>query len=157
LAISPRTRYEVLLRDRFTCGYCGRCAPDVVLHVDHVIPRAAGGGDQASNLVTACESCNGGKSDLPPPEWLVTKIKRVQREWAKNGQSHSGEDDLTDMYVYLAAFDYLAELPTAQVLSCISHAGAKSFPFRPGSSDLIIAAAALAKEGYGAVIEGVPF
>jgi hypothetical protein len=157
VAVSSRTRYEVLLRDRFSCGYCGRAAPDVVLHVDHVVPRAAGGGDQADNLVTACGSCNGGKSDLPPPKWLVTKIRRVQREWVKGGRRHAAEDDLTDMYAYMAAFDYLAELPAEQVLSCISHAGAKAVPFRPGSSDLIIAAAALAEEGYGAVLEGVPF
>lgn len=54
----------VLYRDSFTCQYCGRSAPDVVLHVDHVIPVSKGGTNSMANLVTACEECNLGKSDI---------------------------------------------------------------------------------------------
>ena len=32
------------------------------LHVDHIVPRAAGGEDIAENLVTACVRCNVEKS-----------------------------------------------------------------------------------------------
>ena len=40
----------------------GRAArPDVVLHVDHVVPVAAGGTTSEDNLLTACEECNLGK------------------------------------------------------------------------------------------------
>lgn len=63
MSLSVRTRFEVFKRDRFTCGYCGNHPPDVLLEVDHVTPRAAGGTDAIENLVTACWDCNHGKSD----------------------------------------------------------------------------------------------
>lgn len=64
MSVGKRTRFEVFKRDKFTCQYCGARAPDVVLHADHITPRAAGGSDDILNLVTACASCNGGKSDV---------------------------------------------------------------------------------------------
>lgn len=48
-------------RDHFTCVYCGRSAPEVVLHVDHVLPVSEGGTNDIGNLVTACADCNLGK------------------------------------------------------------------------------------------------
>jgi hypothetical protein len=63
MSVSTRIRFEVFKRDRFTCAYCGKHPPDVLLEVDHVIPRAAGGSDDIENLVTACWECNNGKSD----------------------------------------------------------------------------------------------
>jgi hypothetical protein len=61
--ISKKLRFDVLNRDGFKCRYCGQSAPDVVLHADHVIPVAKGGTNSPDNLVSACSSCNGGKSD----------------------------------------------------------------------------------------------
>lgn len=55
-------RFEILKRDQFTCHYCGRTPPNVLLHVDHVVPRSAGGTDDPANLITACADCNQGKS-----------------------------------------------------------------------------------------------
>lgn len=63
--LPPRVRYEVLERDGYTCQYCGAKAPDVALHVDHIVPVAEGGTDDIGNLVTACEYCNTGKGSLP--------------------------------------------------------------------------------------------
>lgn len=60
--ISKSLRFDVFQRDHFTCQYCGRKAPDVVLEVDHIKPVARGGGNEITNLVTACEECNNGKS-----------------------------------------------------------------------------------------------
>ncbi len=62
-SISARTRFEVFKRDSFKCQYCGASAPDVLLEVDHINPVANGGTNDILNLVTACEGCNGGKSD----------------------------------------------------------------------------------------------
>lgn len=64
MAVSKRTRFEVLRRDNFTCRYCGAKAPDVELHVDHVHPRLHGGNDHPRNLVAACKDCNLGKSAI---------------------------------------------------------------------------------------------
>lgn len=62
-AISKRTRFEVFKRDKFTCQYCGRSAPAIVLQVDHIQPCAKDGDSDILNLVTACQDCNTGKSD----------------------------------------------------------------------------------------------
>lgn len=78
--LSKRTRFEVFKRDAFTCQYCGRTPPDVVLHCDHIEPVAEGGGDEITNLVTACIDCNLGKSDVPlsvVPESLAERAERI--------------------------------------------------------------------------------
>lgn len=63
--IHPRLRFVVLLRDDFTCRYCGLSRDDgAVLVLDHVTPVAAGGENTKENLVTACTQCNAGKGDL---------------------------------------------------------------------------------------------
>lgn len=65
MPISTRTRFEVLKRDDFTCRYCGRKAPEVKLHVDHIVPVALGGTGEMFNLVAACADCNLGKAAKP--------------------------------------------------------------------------------------------
>lgn len=62
MAVSKRVRFEVFKRDKFTCQYCAQRPPDVMLEVDHVVPRVEGGTDEMGNLTTACFSCNSGKS-----------------------------------------------------------------------------------------------
>lgn len=55
------TRFNVFLRDRFECQYCG-CRDDLTF--DHLIPRSRGGQTTWQNIVTACSPCNlrkGGK------------------------------------------------------------------------------------------------
>lgn len=64
MALSKRKRFEVFKRDRFTCSYCGRTPPAVVLEVDHVIPICNGGTDETHNLATSCFDCNRGKSGI---------------------------------------------------------------------------------------------
>jgi 5-methylcytosine-specific restriction endonuclease McrA len=49
------TRFNVFLRDRFQCQYCG--ARDD-LTFDHVVPRSRGGRTTWDNVVTACAACN---------------------------------------------------------------------------------------------------
>lgn len=71
MALSIRTRFEVFKRDEFTCRYCGRRSPEVVLEVDHITPVARGGGDDAINLLTSCWECNRGKSDIPLSEVMT--------------------------------------------------------------------------------------
>lgn len=61
MAVGPKLRFEVFKRDGFTCQYCGRKTPSVVLEADHVVPRAEGGTDDIENLVTSCYECNRGK------------------------------------------------------------------------------------------------
>jgi 5-methylcytosine-specific restriction endonuclease McrA len=60
-SFSLSLRFLVLKRDKFTCQYCGRKAPVVILQVDHIIPESKGGKTIIENLITACEECNRGK------------------------------------------------------------------------------------------------
>ena len=70
-ALSVRTRFEIFKRDNFTCRYCGRCSPEVVLQVDHVVPVCEGGDDDPMNLVTSCWDCNSGKAGVPLDSVMV--------------------------------------------------------------------------------------
>lgn len=82
MAVSKRTRYEVLRRDNHTCRYCGATAPDVKLTVDHVVPVALGGSNDPGNLVAACRDCNAGKSSTNPDAPLVADVQRSALVWS---------------------------------------------------------------------------
>jgi len=64
-ALPSRMRFMVLRRDNYTCRYCGRKAPNVELHVDHVEPWSKVREHKIDNLVAACRDCNLGKGTLP--------------------------------------------------------------------------------------------
>ena len=57
------TRFNVFLRDRFTCQYCGARED---LTFDHVVPRSKGGVTSWENVVAACSGCNLRKADMMP-------------------------------------------------------------------------------------------
>ena len=49
------TRFNVFLRDKFSCQYCGSGDE---LTFDHLLPRSRGGKTNWDNVVTACSNCN---------------------------------------------------------------------------------------------------
>ena len=57
------TRFNLFLRDGFTCQYCGDMRD---LTFDHVVPRAQGGRTTWENVVTACAPCNLRKGGRTP-------------------------------------------------------------------------------------------
>ncbi|WP_291295089.1 HNH endonuclease [Elioraea sp.] len=62
------TRFNVFLRDRFECQYCGDGFPTQELTFDHVMPRSKGGRTTWENVVTACSCCNLRKGSRLPRE-----------------------------------------------------------------------------------------
>jgi 5-methylcytosine-specific restriction endonuclease McrA len=62
------TRFNLFLRDRFQCQYCG-VSKDLTF--DHVIPRAQGGRTTWENVATACAPCNLKKGPDPPDELAI--------------------------------------------------------------------------------------
>jgi 5-methylcytosine-specific restriction endonuclease McrA len=62
------TRFNVFLRDRFTCQYCGEPFASHDLTFDHLVPRSRGGKTTWQNVVTACSSCNLEKGSRLPHE-----------------------------------------------------------------------------------------
>lgn len=77
-AISKKTRFEVFKRDKFTCQYCGKSAPDVILEIDHLHPVSKGGGNEILNLVTACKDCNRGKSNRTIDDNSTIMVQKKQ-------------------------------------------------------------------------------
>ena len=57
------TRFNVFLRDKFQCQYCGSKED---LTFDHVVPRSRGGRTNWENVVTACQNCNLRKGNRLP-------------------------------------------------------------------------------------------
>lgn len=90
MGLSKRVRFEVFKRDKFTCAYCGRRPPEVILECDHIVPRCEGGPDNIENLVTSCDACNRGKSgkglgDVAPAVDEMQRLEAMQ-EMAERGR-----------------------------------------------------------------------
>jgi 5-methylcytosine-specific restriction endonuclease McrA len=58
---SAFTRFNLFLRDEFSCQYCGSRGE---MTFDHVIPRSRGGRTTWENVVAACGRCNLRKGNL---------------------------------------------------------------------------------------------
>ncbi len=70
-----RLRLAVLERDGWVCCDCGKGLEGDDATADHVIPKAAGGRDELSNLRALCRACNGKKQDktLVRLNWVNTR------------------------------------------------------------------------------------
>jgi len=77
-SITKKIRFEVFKRDSFTCQYCGKSAPEVILHVDHIEPKSKGGTNELFNLITACFDCNMGKKDRKLDDSTVLKKQKEE-------------------------------------------------------------------------------
>jgi HNH endonuclease len=78
--ISKKLRFEVFKRDSFTCQYCGRKAPEILLEIDHIEPVSKGGIDDLLNLIASCKDCNAGKSAGRLTETVILDKRREQLE-----------------------------------------------------------------------------
>lgn len=81
------TRFNVFLRDRFSCQYCGSKSE---LTFDHVIPRSRGGQTRWDNVVAACSSCNLTKANALPQDCGMQPVQMPYRptvyELHRNGR-----------------------------------------------------------------------
>ena len=72
-------RRNLFARDRNMCQYCGKHFSTAELSIDHVLPRAQGGGDSWENLVCACIKCNARKGGRTPEEAAMHMIRKPVR------------------------------------------------------------------------------
>jgi 5-methylcytosine-specific restriction endonuclease McrA len=83
----PFTRFNLFLRDRFTCQYCG--SPHQ-LTFDHVVPRRLGGRTSWENVATACAPCNLKKGGRTPRQasmpLLVQPIRPTSWQLQERGR-----------------------------------------------------------------------
>jgi len=81
------TRFNLFLRDRFSCQYCGSKEE---LTFDHVVPRAYGGRTTWTNVTTACAPCNLRKGGRTPAEAHMIPFQRpfrpTSRQLQENGR-----------------------------------------------------------------------
>ena len=70
----PFSKKNVLVRDRFTCAYCGKISRQLTL--DHVTPKSKGGKTSWENCVACCKKCNGKKAARTPKEAKMHLISR---------------------------------------------------------------------------------
>jgi 5-methylcytosine-specific restriction endonuclease McrA len=73
------TRNNVLLRDNYTCQYCGKKPPRSHLTMDHVNPVVKGGPKTWENIVTACRPCNVKKGGRTPEEAQM-KLRKLPKQ-----------------------------------------------------------------------------
>lgn len=60
------SKYNVYLRDRGVCQYCGKKCSNHELTIDHVIPVSKQGPENWNNVVAACRGCNQKKGNRTP-------------------------------------------------------------------------------------------
>jgi 5-methylcytosine-specific restriction endonuclease McrA len=72
-------RRNLFARDRNQCQYCGHYFPTSELSIDHILPRAQGGGDTWENLVCACVKCNAKKGGRTPDQAHMSFIRKPVR------------------------------------------------------------------------------
>lgn len=88
-SISKKRRFDIFKRDAFTCQYCGRKPPAVVLELEHVIPVCEGGADDDTNLLCSCFDCNRGKGGTPLDIVPLSVVDRLAHERELVEQVHA--------------------------------------------------------------------
>ena len=73
------SRKNVLLRDQYTCQYCGKRFPPSMLTLDHIQPISRSGSTSWDNVVTACTRCNIRKANRNPREARMNTIHKEYR------------------------------------------------------------------------------
>lgn len=96
------TRFNLFLRDEFTCQYCGSKGD---MTFDHVVPRARGGKTVWENVVAACGPCNLKKGSRslrqtgmhlrrPPQRPSAAELRNMGRKFPPNHLHESWMDFL---------------------------------------------------------------
>jgi 5-methylcytosine-specific restriction endonuclease McrA len=96
------TRFNVFLRDRFQCQYCGS-GDDLTF--DHVTPRSKGGMTTWMNVVTACSPCNLAKGGAMPQE--ARMFPRQKPFCPSVAQLHTNGRLFPPNYLHESWMDYL--------------------------------------------------
>ncbi len=96
------TRFNLFLRDRFQCQYCGSGQD---LTFDHVIPRSKGGVTSWENITTACAPCNLKKGGRMPQEAQMIPRQKPYRPGMM--QLHNNGRKFPPNYLHESWYDFL--------------------------------------------------
>ena len=96
------TRFNLFLRDKFSCQYCGEMSD---LTFDHLLPRSKGGETTWENVVTACSKCNLKKANHL---YHVANMKPIQWPYKPNvHELHKNGKLFPPNYLHESWMDYL--------------------------------------------------
>ncbi len=96
------TRFNVFLRDRFKCQYCGT---ERDLTFDHVIPRRYGGETTWENIVAACSGCNLKKGGTMPKDARMFPAQKLYHPTVHD--LHNNGRMFPPNYLHQSWMDYL--------------------------------------------------
>ncbi len=96
------TRFNVFLRDRFQCQYCGSQED---LTFDHLIPRSKGGLTTWDNVIAACSPCNLRKANK---SWQEMNMRPMQMPFIPRVQDlHNNGRLFPPNYLHESWLDFL--------------------------------------------------
>lgn len=82
--LTKSERIQVWRKTGGLCFYCGTQLRHPVkpsylqlMHVEHLVPRQAGGPNHMLNLVPSCHSCNSAKSAKDPVRFIIELVERM--------------------------------------------------------------------------------
>ena len=99
------TRFNVFLRDIFTCQYCYQCYPVKQLSFDHLVPKSRGGKTAWKNVVSACTNCNFKKGNRILSETDMCLLKFPHQPSAQ--ELHKNGKNFPSNYLHKSWRDYL--------------------------------------------------
>ena len=69
------SRMNIMIRDNFTCQYCGKHFKKSEMNLDHILPRSQGGKTTWENVVSSCHNCNHKKGGRSPQQAGIRLIR----------------------------------------------------------------------------------
>lgn len=75
----PFSRKTIMMRDKYTCQYCGAQPTKAELTLDHIVPKVRGGLNTWENVVCACKACNNRKGSHTLDEVNMTLLSQPTR------------------------------------------------------------------------------
>lgn len=98
------SRVNIYARDDYRCQYCSRKCSMAELTYDHVVPKSQGGKTTWTNIVSACEACNGRKAGRTPEQARMRLLKKPVEPTATPSLvirvSHSSAPEAWRDYLY---------------------------------------------------------
>lgn len=76
MKLSAQKAIAIYQRTGGHCGYCGCILDFESFTADHLIPRSKGGGNELSNLMACCKTCNRSKSSRSVEEFRLVVAAR---------------------------------------------------------------------------------
>lgn len=143
--IGKKIRFEVFKRDKFTCQYCGKKAPDVILNVDHIHPVVDGGDNSIINLITSCFGCNSGKGARKIPDQSILALQREELE--------KQQERLEQIEMMAKWRAFLKENSNKEIESIINLVNEKINPFFLSDDDKKKIEKIVKKHGFNKVFE----